>query len=437
MTHAAFDPIWVGELDLERGIDALEPPADEAGLPYRRARLLVRVHGTPIGPVQLSLTDGRLAAEDVRREVVAQLGDRVTAHLNADGAASGPWDGGPLPEISDPACARPGPFPERAQGLASVIVCTRDRAAILHDSLVGILASDHPEFEVLVIDNAPTDDATRDVVEAIDDPRLRYVREPRGGLSPARNRAYREARGDLLVFTDDDVRVDPTWLRALLTGFTRAPHVGCVTGPVLGAELATPAQWYFESRVKWSKLLETRIYDLADHRDEDDPMYPFRAGQYGTGANFAVSRDAYRAMGGMDLALGVGSRVPAGEDLDFFLRLLMGGYAIAIEARATVWHWHRREVEALTKQMHSYGVGLSAFAFKHLLNPRTAAAIARRVPAALGTLRRDTGTAQSDLDAPEGLAQAELRGLLSGAPRYVWSRLRTPGAMPITGPRPL
>lgn len=435
MTDAAFDPIWVGELDLEDGIGAVAPPPDEAGLPYRRARLLVRVHGTPIGFVVLALADGRCTAEDVRREVAGQLGSRVSAHLRSDGLDAGPWDGGPLPEVADPPCARPGPFPERARGLVSVIVCTRDRAEILADSLVGILASDHPEFEVLVIDNAPSTDATRDVVAAIDDPRLRYVREPRGGLSPARNRAYAEARGDLLVFTDDDVRVDAGWLRALLVGFTRAPHVGCVTGPVLGAELATPAQWYFESRVKWSKLLETRIYDLEGHRDDEDPMYPYRVGQYGTGANFAVTREAYRAMGGMDLALGVGSRVPAGEDLDFFLRLLLGGYAIAIEARATVWHWHRREIEALTKQMHSYGVGLSAFAFKHLLNPRTAAAIARRVPSAVRTLRSDTGTAQAGPDAPEGLARVELQGLLSGAPRYVWSRLRTPGAMPISGPR--
>lgn len=434
VTDASFVPTWVGELDLADEVRDLVPPPDEDGRPYRRARLLARVHGTPIGFAALELEDGRLDGERVRREVTDLLGGKVREHLAADGLPADGWDGGELPAAPDPRCTQPGPYPQRAIGLASVVVCTRDRAEILPQALRSILDSDHPQFEIVVVDNAPTTSDTRDVVDAIDDPRIRYVLEPRGGMSPARNAGFEAARGDFIVFTDDDVRVERSWLRDLLNGFTRAEHVGCATGLVVGAELATPAQWYFESRVNWSKLLETRIYDLDRHRD-DDPMFPFRAGRYGTGANFAVTRETYRSLGGMDLALGAGTPTLNGEDLDFFLRVLLSGRALAVESRAVVWHWHRREVDALNRQMRAYGVGLSAYATKHLLNPRTMPAIARRIPAALAAVVGDTQAAEATEGTPEGLAGTELRGLLSGAPRYVLSRLRTPGAMPISGPR--
>src|SRR3712207_9429193 len=98
------------------------------------------------------------------------------------------------------------------------------------------------------VDNARPDDSTRRVVQAVAeaDPRFRYVREPRPGLSCARNRGLAEARGEVLAYTDDDVAVDPDWVQGLLRGFQRRPATGCVTGLVCTARITGPAAEYFD-----------------------------------------------------------------------------------------------------------------------------------------------------------------------------------------------
>ena len=113
-----------------------------------------------------------------------------------------------------------------------------------------------------------------------------------------------------------------------------------------------------------------------------------------------------------------------GEDLDLFLRVLLSGRALAVEPRAVVWHWHRRELEQLRRQMYGYGTGLAAYGWKHMTNRRTGVGIARRVPAAVHAIVRDARgagtTATVDLD----LSAVELRGLVAGAPIYIRSRFR-------------
>ena len=418
-----FEPVWMGDLELAEPIGDLEPPRDHQGAPYRHARLLVQVHGTPVALVHVDLDDGRCAAARLVAQVNAEAGDRVAAHLLDDGLPAAELGVGGLPAVADAPCVAPGPCVERGQGLASVIVCTRDRSESLRIALTSILASERGDFEVVVVDNAPATDATRTVVDDLADPRLRYVLEPCAGLSRARNRGALEARGGLLAFTDDDVRVEPTWLGRLLTGFTRAPHVGCVTGLVVAAELETAPQAYFEYRISWSTLLETRYYDLGEH-GSDDPMYPFRAGRFGTGASFAVDRETWFALEGVDPLLGAGTPTMGGEDLDLFLRVLLSGRALAVEPRAVVWHWHRRELEQLRRQMYGYGTGLAAYGWKHMTSRRTGPGIARRVPAAVHGIVRDARgagtTATVDLD----LSAVELRGLVAGAPIYIRSKLR-------------
>ncbi|HEY5144018.1 MAG TPA: glycosyltransferase [Solirubrobacteraceae bacterium] len=423
MSDAGFEPLWVSAVEVACPIEDLAPPVNEQGLPFTRARLLILVHGTPVGFVRVPLEDGRLPAAGLVEAVNRQIGPHVAAHLRADGLPAATLGPQGFEPVEDAPCTRCGPHPERAEGLASVIVCTRDRAAALEVALRGILTSARGNFEVVVVDNAPSTSATRDVVEALGDARLRYVLEPRPGLSRARNRGVQEAAGDLLVFTDDDVRIEPGWLGALLGGLTRAPTVGCVSGPVFAAELATPSQLYFESRVRWSELLTQRIYDLDANR-RDDPMYPYSAGHFGTGANFAADRATWVALGGMDPLLGTGTSTMGGEDLDFFLRVLLSGRALAIEPRAVVWHYHRRDADQLPRQMYGYGVGLAAYACKHLLSPRTGPAIARRFPAALRTVAQDSRGTSEAAEVELDLSSNELRGLLAGGPRYLASRVR-------------
>ena len=164
--------------------------------------------------------------------------------------------------------------------LVSVVVCTRDRPQSLTNTLRDLAALKYSPFEVVVIDNAPGSDATRNIMlnEFADDPRFRYVHEPRPGLSCARNRGILEASGDIVAFTDDDVRVDPWWLDGIIRGFQAAPDVACVTGMIATAEINNAVQLYFHIRVGWGASCERRLFDLFENRD-DSPLYPYAVGE--------------------------------------------------------------------------------------------------------------------------------------------------------------
>ena len=105
---------------------------------------------------------------------------------------------------------------------ASVIVCTYNRASSLAQTLESLekqVVRPGTEWEVVVVDNNSRDD-TRAVVEGRQRnwPRIRYLFERAQGLSNARNCGIRAARGEILLFTDDDVCPEPDWVQRILDG---------------------------------------------------------------------------------------------------------------------------------------------------------------------------------------------------------------------------
>ncbi len=384
-----FVPAWVASVDIA------DPPRPlVAGDPmYTRARVLARAGGRPLGYVEIPLAGGRAEADAVRAAIAAAFGDA------------------PARGVPD------GPHPERAEGPVTVAVCTRERPESLRRTLASLAGLIRAPDEVLVVDNAPATDATRSAVEALGDPRVRYVLEPVPGLSAARNRALAEATGAVLAFTDDDVLVDPGWLGGLLRGLTRDPRVGCVTGLVPTAELTTVAQARFDAKVGWSTALEPAVYD-RERGPADAPLHPYTAGRFGAGANFALTRATWTRVGPFDEALGAGTPAAGGEDLDYFLRVLAAGVALAYEPASIAWHFHRSDEAALRRQLHGYGSGLGAYAVKTLLDPAHRRAVLRLVG-----LRGQSLFSQASEEAiPVGLRLVELRGLLAGPWLYARGR---------------
>jgi GT2 family glycosyltransferase len=394
-----FTPSWVGEVDL---IDA---PADRPvprsdGKRYGAARLLVRNGGDPLALLDLELTTGTLRASQMQEAVAERLAV--------------------VPQRAEPSSLRDHDS-SRSTTDISVVVCTRDRPESLRATLTSVLEAEPAPFEVLVIDNAPSGDATRALVAELGDQRLRYIIEPVPGLSRARNRGVAEARGAIIAFTDDDVVVDRTWLTGLERGFARAPEVALVTGLVATAELETEAQQMFESSVAWSTSCAARVWDLSTP-PAGDALFPYTAGQLGTGANFALKRECAGALGPFDEALGAGTPTGGGEDLDMFLRVLLCGFKLAYEPTALVWHRHRREAEALRGQMFSYGAGLSAYACKQLGAPQTRSDVARRVPRALLRAGRLAGRGRLGRRPHRAMLRAQLSGYVCGPILYRRSR---------------
>jgi GT2 family glycosyltransferase len=401
-------PTLIREVELSGPLVDLRTDAHQA------ARVLVRLHGIPLGFLELPVVAGLISAAVLAQAVADELD--VAAHLDLDGVAS---PTAPRPQ-GGWTCQATGAFP--APVGVSVVLCTRDREELLRTALTSVIAALGPDDQVVVVDNAPRTGATATVVEELADPRLRYVLEPRPGLSIARNTGARVAGGNLLAFTDDDVVVDAGWIAGLTRGFTRAAGVGCVTGLVPSAELDTDAQHFFDRKVAWSSSCTPRLFDLDKHRDAG-VLYPYSAGIFGTGANFAVSREAYDTLGGFDEALGAGALTRGGEDLDWFVRTLTHGFALAYEPSAVVWHRHRRDLDALRDQLYGYGTGLTAYLAKQALTRRGAVDLSRRLVRGARLMgKAQQASAAAGID--KALLRRELVGMVHGPVLYARARWR-------------
>jgi GT2 family glycosyltransferase len=224
----------------------------------------------------------------------------------------------------------------------------------------------------------------------------------------------------LLAFTDDDVLVDPGWPDALVAGFQADPEAACITGLVASRSLNSAPEQYFDARYPWGEVFEARRYDLTTHRGESR-LYPLTAGIFGTGANFAVRRQAVDRLGGFDPLLGAGGPGRGGEDLDMFLRLILAGTRICYLPAALVWHRHRADNRALAEQVYAYGHGLGAYLAKRVTRRELRPAMLWRGLAWSGVLagrmHRASGASQLKSRGIQ-LALAEAWGVLAGVTRF-------------------
>jgi GT2 family glycosyltransferase len=386
---------------------------------------LVRVHTQPVGTVILRAGGGGMSSADLAAAVHGNLGEQIASHLRRDELASA-GDEGDLPP-----CLR-----RRAEVLSSapfitVVVATRDRTASLARCLDSVLAVEYPSFEVVVVDNDPTSDATEALVESVYAGRgVRYVREDRRGLAAAHNRGIEVAVGAILAFTDDDVVVDRHWLAAMAEAFVMTDRVGAVTGLIQPGELRTAAQVLLERHGSFAKGYEPRIFDTGAHRPADR-RFPLAAGQCGSGANMAFDTDCLRRLGGFDAALGAGSPARGGDDLAAFFGVLTAGHRLVYQPAAVVRHWHRDNDAAVAGQAYGYGVGLGAYLTGAVLR-HPAVAVATAVGAARsvrGPGRAGSGRrSQRGAGWPPNVARLGRRGAMVGPLAYATSRWRARGA---------
>lgn len=309
----------------------------------------------------------------------------------------------------------------------TVVVATHDRPDALRGCLDSILASVGVQFDVVVVDNAPSSDATAQMLAAQygTEARLTMVREDVPGLGRAHNRGLAIARGDVVAFTDDDVLADEHWLARLAAPFRSDPEVGCVTGRIIPLELETPAQRWLESYAGYGKGRELRRFDLGANRPVD-PLFPYTAGTFGSGANMAFRTAVLRSIGGFDELLGAGTRSRGGDDLAAFFAVVTAGHRLVYEPAALVHHRHHPEYDALRRGVFGYGVGLTAYLTKTLFDrPGTGLTMLRRFPAGV-RYALDPGSAKNKrraADFPSELRWLERAGMVAGPALYARSRL--------------
>jgi glycosyltransferase involved in cell wall biosynthesis len=232
--------------------------------------------------------------------------------------------------------------------LITVAICTWNRSALLAATLEQLTALRIPgdlAWELLVINNNCTDDTDVVLERFANRLPLRRVFESRLGQSNARNAGVAAARGQHLVWTDDDVLVDPGWLIAYRDAFAKWPDDAIFGGPIEPWFEGTPPGWLSGNFAVVAGAYAT--LDLgSDVRALDHDNYPY-------GANMAFRRDVLRRKS-FDPRLGrTGTGAVRGEEMTLIRALLAEGEKGWWVPGARVRHWIPADRQSL-KYLREY-----------------------------------------------------------------------------------
>ena len=243
----------------------------------------------------------------------------------------------------------------------SIIIPTVNRCASLSETIGSLLSlnSDRESWELIIVDNGSTDDtreASQAIIEANPEREIRYFFEPIPGLLSGRHRGVFESSGDILVFIDDDVDVDPEWLNSILETF-RDPDVHLVGGKNLPRFLCKPPEWLdhfwnVEGPRKWLDFIS--VIDFGDELMELDPLFIW-------GLNFSVRRSSLIRLGGFhpDYVPKPFDYYQGNSETGLALKAKESGLKIMYQPRALVWHRipeNRLTFDYFEKRMFLYGV---------------------------------------------------------------------------------
>ncbi len=349
-------PWKVVHLELSKGIPKLPLEPNYEGL-----YVVFWWHSIPLGYQEILAAQLPMPATQLATLVLQTITPAVGSHLLAIGfkgdlpvvSVNPSGDMNPdfhdLTALEQPLDSLQKRWSQPAEGSVSVVVCTRNRPEQLARCLRSLQNLSQPPHEILVVDNAPSSDATRQLVAQI--PEIKYVLEPRPGLSVARNTGIRHSTGDCIAFTDDDVLVHPDWITRLEQGFQDA-RVMAVTGLMLPAELETEAQLIFQrgsGGPGWgyrALTFDTQFFEQMKHRGV--PVW-----RIGAGANMAFRRQAFDLVGYFDERLGAGA-AGCSEDSELWYRVLAEGWLCRYEPTSVVFHYHRSNLNSLKHQMYQY-----------------------------------------------------------------------------------
>ena len=214
--------------------------------------------------------------------------------------------------------------------MISVVVCTYNRSQTLDRMLASYFEQEgigDAEHELIVVDNNSSDDTRATALKYASRRGFKYVYEPKQGLSAARNRGIKEARGAVIAFLDDDVLVDGRWLQSLRQCY-RDTSAAVVGGKAVLLLEADQPPWFGPF---FRELLSE--VDLGTARCE----VPDGLGLYGVNLSFDAA--ALKAAGGFNTHLGRrGAQLMGGEETTLVARLAAESARIIYEPGAAVKH---------------------------------------------------------------------------------------------------
>ena len=214
----------------------------------------------------------------------------------------------------------------------SVVVCAYNAVATIDECLDALEQVNYPDFEVIVVNDGSTDGTGAAAARYRS---VRVIETANAGLSAARNVGLHNATGDIVAYTDADVRVDPEWLTYLVRPFD-APEVAAAGGPAV-----------IPREDPWFAQCVARAPGGPTHVLLDD-----RTAEHVPGCNCAFRRDALLAIGGFNPVFR-----RAGDDVDVCWRIQARGWTVGFAPAALVWHRHRATTRGYWRQQIGYGEG--------------------------------------------------------------------------------
>lgn len=202
----------------------------------------------------------------------------------------------------------------------TVVVCTNNRAGYLRACVASLLEQSLPRnrYEILVVDNASVDETRATCAQWVSQGDIRYVYEPVAGLSQARNTGWREARGRLVGYLDDDGRASHGWLAAALQAFAQEPAPGWVGGPIDLDWAGPPPSW-----------LDEELQECLGRLDWGPTPRWLEPHERLGGGNSFYPRELLAQVGGFDTRLGrKGNLLLSGEETQLQRRLEAGGHRL-------------------------------------------------------------------------------------------------------------
>jgi glycosyltransferase involved in cell wall biosynthesis len=238
----------------------------------------------------------------------------------------------------------------------SLVICTRNRAARLAETLKRVSAiRSKLDWELVIVDNGSSDqtnEVVRKFAATLDRP-VQLIYKPDRGVSCARNASWQSAKSDIVAYIDDDCYPAEDYVDAVFDFFSTDPRLGFVGGRIL---LHDPTDFKLtiqESLERQSFPPESFIRPGAIH-----------------GANLAFRRAALGEVGGYDPWFGPGALFIA-EEVELLARISAAGWTGAYDPKPLVYHHHGRKTKGDERRlMRSYHRGRGAYYAKCILNER-------------------------------------------------------------------
>jgi len=232
---------------------------------------------------------------------------------------------------------------------SSIIIGTHERKKYLQEVLESLKVLDYKGYEVIVIDSAkePLDKTHQKLCNT-------YIHSPKDkALSIKRNIGLKKAKGDFVVYTDDDCEFSKDYLKEILKPL-KNKEIMCVTGKTIAHKnyLKEGFEKYFS-------------FNLGNKEKEINFNLFLNPWRIGHGNNMAYRKEIFNQVGLFDENLGVGAKGERSEDTDMFYRVLKKGYKIYYNPKAIIYHKHLIKKEQLPRMALLNGYGSYILLKKH------------------------------------------------------------------------